>query len=217
MTTPGTSPPRTVSSPWATRRWRTTTRCAPTSSTPTSLAPTAGIDQVVVLAAGLLPFLPAAAAQAMFAAIDEHSGPGSRLAVDVFGMAEGEAAHEHWAQARAEREKRCEEISFGPPSLWNEHAGRPDCAAWFGGRVGRRGRWTATRSPLGSGVPPPRHPPASGRSPTVTSPPRSRPGRHGRRPVLRSRPLLPGDLLGLLTAQPVGYDGCFRRSGRTPP
>jgi methyltransferase (TIGR00027 family) len=87
------------------------------------------------LAEGLLPFLPGPAQESMFAAIDELSVPGSRLAVEVFGLEDEarEAAEERWAQVRAEREKRGEDTSFAPLELWYDNAGRPDCAAWFGG------------------------------------------------------------------------------------
>jgi methyltransferase (TIGR00027 family) len=85
------------------------------------------------LAEGLLPFLPGPAQEAMFAAIDQLSAPRSRLAVEVFGISDDAraAAEEHWAQLRAEREKRGLDVSFDPFNLWYDNAGRPDCAQWF--------------------------------------------------------------------------------------
>ena len=63
------------------------------------------------LAEGLLPFLPAAAQEAMFASIDQLSGPGSRVAVEIFGVDEEkrQEAEEKWAaaagQARSARRR----------------------------------------------------------------------------------------------------------------
>ena len=53
------------------------------------------------LAEGLLPFLPAAAQEAMFDSIDQLSGPGSRVAVEIFGADEEKRkeAEEKWAAA----------------------------------------------------------------------------------------------------------------------
>jgi len=85
------------------------------------------------LAEGLLPFLPAAAQQAMFAAIDSLSGPGSRVAVEMFGVEEGkrQEAEEKWARLRARRAARGEDTSFNPFDLWFDDEGRPDPADWF--------------------------------------------------------------------------------------
>jgi methyltransferase (TIGR00027 family) len=85
------------------------------------------------LAEGILPFLPAAAQESMFASIDKLSAPGSRIAVEVFGFdaqARADAA-QRWAEARAEREKRGLDVSFDPLALWYDDEGRPDSAEWF--------------------------------------------------------------------------------------
>jgi methyltransferase (TIGR00027 family) len=86
------------------------------------------------LAEGLLPFLPAAAQEAMFASIDALSGPGSRLAVEMFGIdpEKRSEAEERWAELRAKREARGEDTSFNPFDLWFDDEGRPDSADWFG-------------------------------------------------------------------------------------
>jgi methyltransferase (TIGR00027 family) len=91
------------------------------------------------LAEGLLPFLPADAQEAMFASIDQLSGPGSRAAVEIFGADEEKRkeAEEKWAQLRAKREARGEDTSFNPFDLWFEHGGRTEPADWFVGH-----RWT---------------------------------------------------------------------------
>jgi methyltransferase (TIGR00027 family) len=85
------------------------------------------------LAEGLLPFLPAAAQEAMFASIDMLSGSGSQVAVEIFGVDEEKRkeAEEKWAQLRAKREARGEDTSFNPFDLWFDDAGRPDSGDWF--------------------------------------------------------------------------------------
>jgi len=97
----------------------------------------AGLDPAAPttwLAEGLLPFLPGPAQEAMFAAIDRLSAPGSRVAVEVFGIDDEQwaQAKQRWAEAKAEREKRGEDVSFDPFDLWYDNEGRPDCAGWFG-------------------------------------------------------------------------------------
>jgi methyltransferase (TIGR00027 family) len=85
------------------------------------------------LAEGLLPFLPATAQDAMFAAIDALSGPGSRVAVEIFGADEEKRkeAEQKWAELRAKREARGEDTSFNPFDLWFDHGGRAEPADWF--------------------------------------------------------------------------------------
>jgi methyltransferase (TIGR00027 family) len=85
------------------------------------------------LAEGLLPFLPAAAQEAMFASIDTLSGPGSRVAVEIFGVDEDkrQEAQEKWAQLKAKREARGEDTSFNPFDLWFDDGGRADPADSF--------------------------------------------------------------------------------------
>jgi methyltransferase (TIGR00027 family) len=85
------------------------------------------------LAEGLLPFLPAAAQEAMFASIDALSGSGSRVAVEIFGVDEEKRreAEEKWQELRAKREARGQDTSFNPFDLWFDDGGRPDCADWF--------------------------------------------------------------------------------------
>jgi methyltransferase (TIGR00027 family) len=85
------------------------------------------------LAEGLLPFLPAAAQEAMFASIDMLSGSGSQVAVEIFGVDEEKRkeAEEKWAQLRAKREARGEDTSFNPFDLWFDDEGRPDSGEWF--------------------------------------------------------------------------------------
>ncbi|OIN78639.1 SAM-dependent methyltransferase [Mycobacterium malmoense] len=87
------------------------------------------------LAEGLLPFLPAAAQEAMFASIDELSGPGSRVAVEIFGVDEEKRreAEQKWQELRAKREARGQDTSFNPFDLWFDDGDRADCADWFGG------------------------------------------------------------------------------------
>ena len=85
------------------------------------------------LAEGLLPFLPASAQEALFASIDALSGPGSRVAVENFGVDEEKRreAEEKWQELRAKREARGQDTSFNPFDLWFSDEGRPDCAGWF--------------------------------------------------------------------------------------
>lgn len=85
------------------------------------------------LAEGLLPFLPAAAQEAMFASIDSLSGPGSRVAVEIFGVDEEKRreAEQKWQEVRAKREARGQDTSFNPFDLWFDDEGRPDSAEWF--------------------------------------------------------------------------------------
>jgi methyltransferase (TIGR00027 family) len=85
------------------------------------------------LAEGLLPFLPAAAQEAMFASIDALSGAGSRVAVENFGVdaEQRREAEAKWAELRAKREARGQDTSFNPFDLWFEDEGRPDCGDWF--------------------------------------------------------------------------------------
>ncbi|ORW29992.1 SAM-dependent methyltransferase [Mycobacterium paraense] len=85
------------------------------------------------LAEGLLPFLPAAAQEAMFASIDKLSGPGSRVAVEIFGVDRDKRreAEQRWQELRAKREARGQDTSFNPFDLWFDDEGRPDCAEWF--------------------------------------------------------------------------------------
>ncbi len=88
------------------------------------------------LAEGLLPFLPAAAQEVMFASIDELSGSGSRVAVEIFGVdpQKRREAEEKWAELKAKREARGQDTSFNPFDLWFDDEGRPDCADWFTAR-----------------------------------------------------------------------------------
>jgi methyltransferase (TIGR00027 family) len=85
------------------------------------------------LAEGLLPFLPGHAQEAMFASIDQLSAPGSRVAVEVFGVdpEQRKEVEAIWVKLRAAREKRGEDVSFSPFELWYDDEGRPDCAQWF--------------------------------------------------------------------------------------
>ncbi len=85
------------------------------------------------LAEGLLPFLPAAAQEAMFASIDTLSGSGSRVAVEIFGVDQEkrQEAERRWQELRAKREARGQDTSFNPFDLWFDDEGRPDCADWF--------------------------------------------------------------------------------------
>jgi methyltransferase (TIGR00027 family) len=85
------------------------------------------------LAEGLLPFLPATAQEALFAAIDALSGTGSRVAVENFGVDQEKRreAEERWAKLRAKREARGQDTSFNPFDLWFEDGDRPDCGDWF--------------------------------------------------------------------------------------
>ncbi|WP_445162591.1 SAM-dependent methyltransferase [Mycobacterium sp. Dal123C01] len=85
------------------------------------------------LAEGLLPFLPAAAQEALFASIDALSGPGSRIAVENFGVDADKRreAEARWAELKAKREARGQDTSFNPFDLWFEDGDRPDCGDWF--------------------------------------------------------------------------------------
>jgi methyltransferase (TIGR00027 family) len=85
------------------------------------------------LAEGLLPFLPAAAQEAMFTSIDSLSGSGSRLAVENFGVdaEKRREAEEKWAELKAKRAARGQDTSFNPFDLWFEDEGRPACGDWF--------------------------------------------------------------------------------------
>lgn len=85
------------------------------------------------LAEGLLPFLPGQAQEAMFVAVDELSAPGSRIAVEVFGVdaQQRQEIRQRSARLRAARAKRGEDVSFDPFTLWYDEGDRPDCAEWF--------------------------------------------------------------------------------------
>lgn len=85
------------------------------------------------LAEGLLPFLPAAAQEAMFASIAELSAPGSRVAVENFGIdpAKRGEAQQRWQEMKARREARGQNTSFNPLELWFDHDDRPDSDDWF--------------------------------------------------------------------------------------
>jgi len=69
----------------------------------------------------------------MFASIDALSAPGSRVAVEVFGVdrEQRKEVEERWVKLRAAREKRGEDVSFSPFELWYDDEDRPDCADWF--------------------------------------------------------------------------------------
>ena len=84
-------------------------------------------------AEGLLPFLPGPAQEAMFAAIDGLSVPGSPIAVEVFGVEDDrrQEVEERWNELRATRERRGQDASFSPLDLWYDNEGRPECAGWF--------------------------------------------------------------------------------------
>ncbi len=86
------------------------------------------------LAEGLLPFLPAAAQEAMFGSIDTLSGSGSRIAVENFGVDQEKRreAEQRWAELKAKRDARGQDTSFNPFDLWFEDEGRPDAGDWFG-------------------------------------------------------------------------------------
>ncbi|WAJ45562.1 class I SAM-dependent methyltransferase [Mycobacterium sp. Aquia_216] len=85
------------------------------------------------LAEGLLPFLPAAAQEALFTSIDALSGSGSRVAVENFGVDADRRreAEERWAELKAKRDARGQDTSFNPFDLWFEDEGRPDAGDWF--------------------------------------------------------------------------------------
>jgi methyltransferase (TIGR00027 family) len=96
----------------------------------------AGFDEsrpTAWLAEGLLPFLPAAAQEALFASIDALSGSGSRVAVENFGADQEKRreAEERWAKLKAKREARGQDTSFNPFDLWFDDEGRPDSTDWF--------------------------------------------------------------------------------------
>jgi methyltransferase (TIGR00027 family) len=96
----------------------------------------AGFDPAATtmwLAEGLLPFLPGPAQEAMFAAIDRLSASGSRIAIEVFGIAgdDWQEARQRWAETKAERESRGETVAFDPFTLWYDNEGRPDSAEWL--------------------------------------------------------------------------------------
>ena len=102
------------------------------------------------LAEGLLPFLPAAAQEALFASIDDLSGSGSRVAVENFGIdpQKRREAEAKWQERRAKREARGLDTSFNPFDLWFEDEGRPECAEWFAAH----GWTTGTVSALDEGL-----------------------------------------------------------------
>ncbi len=85
------------------------------------------------LAEGLLPFLPAAAQEAMFVSVDELSGPGSRVAVEIFGVdpEKRREVEQRWIELKAKRAARGQDTSFNPFDLWFDDGERPDCADWF--------------------------------------------------------------------------------------
>jgi len=85
------------------------------------------------LAEGLLPFLPAAAQETLFASVDQLSAPGSQVAVEIFGTDDEKRreAQVKWEQLRAKRAARGQDTSFNPFDLWFDDDGRPDCADWF--------------------------------------------------------------------------------------
>lgn len=121
------------------------------------------------LAEGLLPFLPGQAQESMFSSIDDLSAPGSRIAVEVFGVdpAAREEVQERWKQARAEREARGEDVSFDVLDLWYHDDDRPACADWFAGH-GWSTQSVATRDEFERHGRPPRTPP-DGQPPFVNS------------------------------------------------
>lgn len=88
------------------------------------------------LAEGLLPFLPGQAQESMFAAVDALSGPGSRIAVEMFGVddTKREEAQARWQRLKAEREARGQDTSFNPFDLWFDNEGRPEPVDWFSTR-----------------------------------------------------------------------------------
>jgi methyltransferase (TIGR00027 family) len=118
------------------------------------------------LAEGLLPFLPADAQEAMFASVDALSGPGSRVAVEIFGadQEKRKEAEEKWALLRAKREARGEDTSFNPFDLWFDHGGRAEPADWFATRGWATESLTARDEAISLG-----RPPASDARPFVNS------------------------------------------------
>lgn len=108
------------------------------------------------LAEGLLPFLPGPTQQAMFTSIDELSGPGSRVAVEMFGVDEErrQEAQERWERIRAKREVRGEDTSFNPFELWFDDEGRPDPVDWFAAHGWDTGAVSARDEAVRLGRPP---------------------------------------------------------------
>ncbi|OBG60576.1 MULTISPECIES: SAM-dependent methyltransferase [unclassified Mycobacterium] len=88
------------------------------------------------LAEGLLPFLPVAAQEALFVAIDGLSASSSQVSVEDFGIdpERRREAEARFAELRAKREARGQDTSFNPFDLWFEDGERPDCADWFTAR-----------------------------------------------------------------------------------
>ncbi len=86
------------------------------------------------LAEGLLPFLPAAAQEAMFASIDALSGseqPGGRREFRSRRGASAGRPRRSGPSCEAKREARGQDTSFNPFDFWFEDEGRPDCGDWF--------------------------------------------------------------------------------------
>ncbi|AYE93761.1 SAM-dependent methyltransferase [Mycobacterium paragordonae] len=108
------------------------------------------------LAEGLLPFLPAEAQESMFASIDALSGPGSRIAVEIFGVdpQRRAEAQERWEQLRARRAARGEDTSFDPFDLWFDDEGRPDPGDWFAAHDGVTESVSAREEAVRLGRPP---------------------------------------------------------------
>ncbi len=108
------------------------------------------------LAEGLLPFLPGPAQEAMLASIDTLSAPGSRVAVEIFGIDEDKRrqAQERWTALKAKREARGLDTSFNPLDLWFDDEGRPECADWFATHGWTVGAVSAREEALRLGRPP---------------------------------------------------------------
>lgn len=108
------------------------------------------------LAEGLLPFLPGAAQASLFAAIDALSAPGSRVAIENFGVDDERRreAQEELDELRAKRDARGEDTSFDPFGLWFEDEGRPDATEWFGARSWAVGEVDALEEAVRLGRPP---------------------------------------------------------------
>jgi methyltransferase (TIGR00027 family) len=108
-------------------------------------------------AEGLLPFLPGPAQEAMFAAIDGLSVPGSPIAVEVFGVEDDrrQEVEERWNELRATRERRGRDASFSPLDLWYDNEGRPRvCGVVHAPRLGHSVRGQSRRvKPAGSSRP----------------------------------------------------------------
>ena len=85
------------------------------------------------LAEGLLPFLPGDAQDRMFADIDSLSAPGSRIAVENFGV--DDTVRDGMARQRARveqlRERLGDENVFDPGELWYLDDHRSEPADWF--------------------------------------------------------------------------------------